>query len=568
MRRTTSLRALALVAAIGLATAACTGSSGSGSGDKAAGDQTLVVESNPVPSFTENYNPFDSNSFVSVANARSLVFEPLFQFNTLKADQPPIPWLAKTAEWSNGNKTLKLTLQSGVKFSDGKPFSSEDVKFTFEMLKANPATNTGGTPLPSSISTPDATTVLLEFDAPQKANFVGIGNQLIVPKHVWSTVSTPATAVIKADQAIGTGPYVLEKFTAQNVTFKVNPEFRETPKVKRVSFPAYATNEAATLALSKGEIDLTGNNISNVQTAFVGKNPEHHHLFQAKAPYYPASNTASLFLNTKSSTAPALADPAVRKAISAGLNRRAYASQCETDYALPATSSGGLLLPADQQSLHPSLGNDLKPEADAATVNSLLTGAGWSKDGSGKWTKGGQTVKFTIIDPNSFTDYWCAAQAMAKDLNALGFEVSANGAFDFNSWNTAITTGKYDAAIHWGQGGTPFQRLQYVLDPSLGAETGQVAAGDFSKYDTPKVREAVKAFQTADGAEAEKAALNTLQQIMSEDVPAVPVFYGPAWYQYNDTNFTGWPNESDPYINPSPNSQAYEYIILRLTPRG
>ncbi|MGW4808596.1 ABC transporter substrate-binding protein [Kitasatospora sp. NPDC004272] len=566
MRRSTLLRALALVAAVGLGATACTDAGGSKSTDAGA-DRTLVVESTPMPSFTENYNPFDGNSFISAQNARSLVFEPLFQFNTLKADQPPIPWLAKSFAWSDGNRTLTLALQSGINFSDGKPFTSEDVKFTFEMLKADPATNTGGAPLPSSIATPDATTVVLTFDSPQKANFIGIGNQLIVPKHIWSTISSPGNAVIKADQAIGTGPYLVDKFTAQNVTFKVNPAFREKPKVQHVSFPAYATNDAATLALNNGEIDLTGNNITNVQNTFVGKDPEHHHLFQATAPYFPASNTVSLMLNNKSTTSPALADPAVRKAISAGLNRGAYAGQCETDYARPATSSGGLLLPADQAMVAPALANDLKPDADAGRVDALLGAAGWTKDGGGKWTRDGKTIKFTIIDPNSFSDYWCTAQAMAKDLNALGFDVSTNGAFDFNSWNTAITTGNYEAAVHWGQGGTPFQRLQYVLDPGMGAEAGQVAAGDFSKYDSPKVRDAVKAFQNAGDADAEKTALNTLQQIMSDDVPAVPVFYGAAWYEYNDTDFTGWPNENDPYINPSPNSQAYEYIILHLSPR-
>ncbi|RAJ43537.1 peptide/nickel transport system substrate-binding protein [Kitasatospora sp. SolWspMP-SS2h] len=563
MSRSTAWRAAALVAAIGLGITACSGS-GAGSG-KAAKDRTLVVESNPVPSFTENYNPFDGNSFLTLANARSLVWEPLFQFNTL-TEQDPIPWLAKGYAWSNGNRTLKLTLAPGVKWSDGQAFSSADVKFTFELLKANPAANGGGAPLPGTIETPDADTVVMSFDVPQKANFAGIANQLIVPQHVWSGIKDPATAVVKADQLIGTGPYLLDKFTSQNVTFKVNPQFRETPKVKRISFPAYATNDAATLALSSGEIDLAGNNINNVLNTFVGKNPQHHHLFQQDAPYFPASNTVSLFLNTKSESAPALADPAVRQAISAGMNRKAYTSQCETDYALPATSSSGLLLPNDAKALDPALKDDLKPEADAAKVDALLGAAGWSRT-DGKWTKDGRTIKFTIIDPNSFTDYWCAAQAMAKDLNALGFDVDANGAFDFNSWNTAITTGKYDAAIHWGQGGTAYQRLQYVLDPRMGAETGKVAAGDFSKYDPAKSLDAVKAFESAADPAAEQAALHDLQRIMSQDVPAVPVFYGPAWYEYNDTQFTGWPNESDPYMNPSPNSQAYEYIILKLAPR-
>jgi len=571
MSRNTTIKAMAVVAAVGLGLTACTSSGAKPSGNKSSGSttvQTLRVEDKPVPSFNEDFNPFDSNAFGSNENANSLIYEPLFMINSLKSDQAPIPWLAKSYTWSNGNKTLTLALTPGVKWSDGQAFSSADVKFTFDLLQKNPAINSGGVPATTSVTTPDANTVVMNFATPQSANFVAIANQLIVPQHLWSSITSPATAVINKAKAIGTGPYLVDTFSPQEVTFKVNPTFwNGTPKVKRISFPAYATNDAATLALSSGKIDLTGNNINNVQTTFVAKDPANNHLFQKDAPYFPASNTVALLLNMKSTTAPALAETAVRKAISAALDRQAMATQCETNYELPASSSGGLTLPIDQGSLASAQTNDLKPNADTATVETLMKGAGWTKT-AGKWTKNGKTVKFTIIDPNSFTDYWCDAQAMQKGLNAQGFDVSTNGAFDYNSWNTAITTGKYDAALHWGQGVTAFQRLQFIVDPGLTAPVGQTAAGDFSHYDTANARTAIGAFQNATTPDAEKAALGTLQQIISDDVPAVPVLYGAAWYEFSTKHFTGWPTSENPYINPSPNSQAYEYLILHLTPKS
>ncbi|MEZ0090252.1 ABC transporter substrate-binding protein [Streptacidiphilus sp. EB129] len=574
MSRTTTITALALAAVVGLGLTACTsagtsapggGSSGSG-GPGSAAAKTLVVEDKPVPTFTEDFNPLDGNSFGANENANSLIYEPLFMFNSLKSDQAPIPWLGKSYAWSNGNKTLTMQLQPGVKWSDGQAFSSDDVAFTFDLLQRNPAANTNGVPATTSVSTPDATTVVMSFATPQASNFVAIGNTMILPKHQWSGIGSPATAVILAKDAIGTGPYLVDKYSSQNVTFKANPGYwGGAPKVKAISFPAYATNDAATLALAAGQIDLTGNDISNVQSTFVAKDPAHNHLFQTAKPYFPAGNTVSLLLNNKSSSAPALGDVAVRKAISAALNRQAMATQCETVYELPASSSGGLTLPIDQASVTSPLSGDLQPSADAAQVTSLLTGAGYTKSG-GKWTKGGQTIKFSIIDPNSFGDYWCDAQAMVKDLNAQGFDVSANGAFDYNSWNSAITSGKFDAALHWGQGVTAFQRLQFILDPSTTAAIGSVAAGDFDRYSSAGATAAVSAFENAGSADQQQSALNDLQQIMSDDVPAVPVLYGAAWYEYSTANFTGWPTSDNPYINPSPNSQAYEYLILHLTP--
>ena len=570
MRRT-AIKGLALVAAVSLSAAACSSSKSKAPSDKNSSSsgkvRTLVVEDKPVASFTDDFNPFDGNSFLSQENARSLFYEPLYQFNTLNSSQPPIPWLASNYAWSNGNKTLTFTLKSGVKWSDGQAFTSDDVAFTFGLLKTTKAANTDGTPVPDSITTPDATTVVMNFSSPQSANFQGIANQIIVSKHKWSAISNPDKAVVTGADSVGTGPYVLDKFTPQNITLKANPTFRDgEAAVKKISFPAYADNNAATLALANGDIDLTGNDINDVLNTFVAKSKDNH-LFQNTAPYFPASNTVALLLNEKSANAPALADVAVRKAISAALDRTSMATQCETNYELPASSSGGLTLPIDQKSLAPAQTNDLKPGPDPDTVNSLLSAAGYTKNSAGKWTKNGATIKFTIIDPNSFTDYWCDAEAMVKQLNSVGFDVNDNGAFDYNSWNTAITTGNYDAALHWGQGGTPFQRLQFILDSSLASPVGQTSAGDYGHYKSAAADAAVAAYEGATTEADQATALNTLQGVFSSEVPAVPVLYGAAWYEFSTANFTGWPTSDNPFINPSPRSQDYEYLILKLTPK-
>ena len=574
MSRNTTMKGLALVAVIGLGLTACTSSSSSSnpssSGSSASGGsssaKTLVIEDNPEPSFANNFNPLTSTSASSTENTNSLIYEPLFMINSLNASEAPIPWLGKTYTWSNGNRTLTLTLQSGVKWSDGQAFSSADVAFTFNLLKKFPAANTGGAPTPSSITTPDANTVVMNFATPQSANFVGIANQMILPQHLWSSVANPATAVIPAAQAIGTGPYLVDKFGTQDITYKVNPSYWGTkPKVPEISLPAYATNDAATLALASGDIDLTGNDIANVQSVFVAKDPTHNHLYQSTAPYYPAGNTVSLLLNNKSPNAPALADAKVRQAISAGVDRASLASQCETNYEAPATSSGGVTLPIDSAALDPSLANDLKSSADTAKVSSLLTADGYTKSG-GKWTKGGKPIKFTIIDPNSFGDYWCDAKAIASGLSAQGFDVTANGGYTGDTWGTAVTNGNFDATLHWGQGSTTFQRLQFILDSTTSAPVGQAAGGDLERYNSPAATAAVSAYENATTPAAESAALNTLQQLMSTDVPAVPVLYGADWYQFSSLNYTGWPTQASQYISPTPNSQGYEYIILHLTP--
>jgi peptide/nickel transport system substrate-binding protein len=141
------LAGVAIIGALSLGVAACgsSGSSGSGSGSSVKMGKTLVVESTPLSPMTDTFNPFSLTSTGYLTNAVSLYNEPLFIFNTLNSSQAPIPMLATGYSWSNGGRTLTLTIRSGVKWNDGKPFSASDVAYTFNLLKSNPKLHRGRT---------------------------------------------------------------------------------------------------------------------------------------------------------------------------------------------------------------------------------------------------------------------------------------------------------------------------------------------------------------------------------------------------------------------------------------
>ena len=63
--------------------------------------------------------------------------------------------------------------------------------------------------------------------------------------------------------------------------------------------------------------------------------------------------------------------------------------------------------------------------------------------------------------------------------------------------------------------------------------------------------------------------MDTLQQVFVDELPAIPLFPAPAWGQYNDTRFVGFPNAADPYAPLTPNAAPDPLLVLtRLRPRS
>src|ERR1700728_4496489 len=143
------IKSLAVGAILSLAVAACSSSSTPSSKSSATG-KPLVIDDTPISPMTDTFNPYSATATGYVVGAEALYNEPLMIFNTLDPTQPPFDILATGYSWSNGGKTLTLKIRSGVKWSDGKPFSASDVAFTFNMIRTAKGLTTEGTPVPVS----------------------------------------------------------------------------------------------------------------------------------------------------------------------------------------------------------------------------------------------------------------------------------------------------------------------------------------------------------------------------------------------------------------------------------
>jgi peptide/nickel transport system substrate-binding protein len=565
-----------------------------------AGGKALIAEPTTGVTFSEDFNPYDSNSVSSSMGTITIVNEPLVEYDQLDATAAGTHyWLATAYAFQNGGKDLQVTIRQNVKFNDGSSFGPADVAATFKAVE-NPKADRFGVPTQASDPTINGNTVTLHFTAAQYTSLFSIlGTTPMLKASVASQIAQNPTMAIKVP--IGTGPFMLASYSSSLIKWKPNPNYwGGTPPESEIDTPSIATNAAASDALVSGQLDWAGNDIPNVYANFVNLNPLTNHA------WFAAGSTVTLYfnLNPGNGGATGIGDVAVRKAVSYGVDRNALGLLGESGYENPASSSSGLILP-NQSAFLPSDGtfkNDLSisgsvPDAATAKADNLPAGAdvydilkagGWTApassrydstagtfksggncDGSNNancWTKGGQIIKFSVYDPVPFSDYWENAALMSQELQPLGMDVTTKPAQGYSDWNTNLTSqpSQWQTAIHWGSGGSiPYIQYQNWFD-----YTDANSAAHWIGYSNPAAQSALAKYAATDPTDTATLypIVQQLEKIMSTDVPEAPLLYGADWNVFSSSKYTGWPNQSHPYMNPSPSDPQMPYILMQLKP--
>src|SRR5436190_9421232 len=94
----------------------------------AQGHQCVVMTGSGDPAFVKNFNPYTATGLPSGSFVQGAMYEPLVVVG--EGGLKPVPWLARSWTWSNGNKTLTLNIAKGVKWSDGKSLTAADVVYS------------------------------------------------------------------------------------------------------------------------------------------------------------------------------------------------------------------------------------------------------------------------------------------------------------------------------------------------------------------------------------------------------------------------------------------------------
>jgi len=486
------------------------------------------------------FNPFNASDFYFSFGP---VYEELAYVNSINGGAVT-PWLATSWTWSDGNKTLTFTIRNGVSWTDGQPFSAQDVLFTFDLLKRYPALDLNADwSVLSSVAIKGTDQVVFNFKAPSVSYFYYIADQTpIVAAHIWSSVKNPTTYL--DPHPVGTGPYVMSSCNSANIRYTKNDHYWQPglPHIETVNYPSYLSNNSANQDLKSG-LDQWGSQfIPNINNYYISANPKYYHYWFA--PVYSVALWPNL-------TNALLSDVAVREAIAYAINRPLVGKIGEYGEE-PGANQTDIVTPTFSNwydsSLAAKYGNAYA--YDPSKAISVLEADGYKKGSGGIFAKDGKSLSFTLINNAGFSDWISAVNVIQQELKAVGIQVTPDN-LSGSTYSTDIADGHFQLAYDWDSGGpTPYYELRTILASSNTAAIGSPAASNYERYSNNATDGLISQYAATTSTAVQHQVIDQLEQVMLSQVPIIPVTEQVDWYQYDTQYIGGWVTQSDPYAQP------------------
>jgi len=381
----------------------------------------------------------------------------------------PLPELAtQVPTMQNGGiskdgLTITYHLRKGVKWSDGAPFSADDLVWTWHAIM-NPANNVvsrAGWDRITNISEPDKYTAVFHLSKPYSPFIVtffstGGGNPCILPKHLLAKYPDINHASYNA-LPVGIGPFKYKEWLrAQRVVMVPDPLYwRGMPKLKEIDFEIIPDRNTVATALQSHSLDMwypaTG-------SYYIGQHLDK--LSGYTAIRQPAYYTGYMEFNTQR---PAMKDPAVRHALESAMDRKAINDKIRF----------GVNYVQEQPAPHtaPYWDPDIPlVPFDIAKANELLDQAGWKRGADGVRSKGGVRLELEFATTTGSADTDRMIELLRSWWKQIGVSLivkhyPSNLFFDTYQAGGILYNGKWDIAIlNWSDDPNGDMSFLYACD--------------------------------------------------------------------------------------------------------
>jgi len=380
-------------------------------------------------------NPHLSTGFKD-SEASRITLEPLASFDN---NGELIPFLAaEIPNTENGGvaadgKSVTWKLKQNIKWSDGQPFTAQDVIFTYNFVTNPQVASVSGDVynVVSNIDAIDDYTVKINFKEVNPAWYlVFVGAEgMILPKHIYQNYNGANAREAPANlQPIGTGAYrVVEFKPGDTVIYEANPEFREAEQLgfEKVELKGGGdATSAARAVLQTSDADFAYNLqveadiLQELEAAGKGKVVSNFGALMERLVINHTDPNKATDEGERSSVKfphPFFRDRKVRQALTFAIDRKTIAEQL---YGVTGKATGNFLV-APQQYVSNNTSYEYNPELAA----NLLDEAGW-QDSNGNGIRDKDGVEMSVLFQTSVNPLRQKTQAIIKrDLQKLGIEV-------------------------------------------------------------------------------------------------------------------------------------------------
>lgn len=461
-------------------------------------------------------------------------------FNSLVRKNDQFEYVGELAEQINESpdgSTITFVLRDNVKFHNGKTLTSADVKYTFDKLfesngakasaffdtvaNENGAANTTGnsntnaanssgeaTKVPHivSIETPDPKTVNIKIARP------ALKNQLLanlVPIAIVPEGSQVGTQASSTQPPVGSGPYKFGSFDpVQNVVqLESFPEYWEgAPNVQNILIKGLPDANALQAELKSQIVDLAPGVTNLAPDTFKSLEQDQN----LKVLKFNGSNIQYLGFNTESEP---LNNVKVRQAIAYAINREKIIN----DLLLGQAQIAHSILPEESWAYAPGTTYPYDPEK----AKQLLNEAGF-RDTNGDGIREMPKIAFKISSGNTAVSQY--AQFISNQLKEVGIPVEIEQ-LEFQTMLSQLQKGQYQMTTGRWVGGNQDPIFLRDLFASSEIPSEKRASRNRSRYSNNQVDELLEKAINAKEREQAKQFYTQAQQIISNEVPMLPLWY-------------------------------------------
>ena len=391
---------------------------------------TVVYLSSKIPSL----NPL--HSAYEVGLVTSQIFASLVRMDE---NNEIAPYLAESWEVSNAGKTYTFNLAKNAKFHDGQPVTSEDLAFSFDIVKKHHRFGKQMFGPIDSYEFPDPNTLVVHLSKPHGPLLLAATTprQLpVMPKHVYGS----ADDFMKQDahkNPVGSGPFVIsDRKTDEYVSIARNESHFVSglPYLDKIIYQNVQDKTAKRIGLRKNQFHLARTD-SVMRFSDIKEFSKVDHL--ELTPYKGIAGGA-IVLEFNNRREP-LNSKAVRQAIAYAVNRPQISNVLHGGYTVPSRSP----LPATNVFFNPKLQGY---EFDLDKANALLDEAGYPKKSDGMRFE----LNLIYIAQPFMPDFnTLPAEFLAASLKKVGIKVKLEPLQGFAGWAERSAAWDFDMSINW-----------------------------------------------------------------------------------------------------------------------